>query len=107
MISKFIRVKHSALAGVLMLFVIFFAVTISADDHENARKLMESGTILPLETIIDRLQKITKGKVIEVELEHKDDRMVYEIHQVDEHGVVREFYFDAQSGHLLKEELED
>lgn len=84
-----------------------FSVTLWAGDHDNAKKLMESGDIVPLETILEQLQKKIKGRVIEVELEDKKGRLVYEIEQIDKKGIVREFVFDATDGRLLKEKIEE
>tara|TARA_R110001592_G_C13178807_1_gene750612 strand:+ start:1913 stop:2236 length:324 start_codon:yes stop_codon:yes gene_type:complete len=78
----------------------------SAGDHEKVRDLVQSGNILPLETILERLKEKSSGRVIEVELEHKQGRLIYEIEQIDEHGVVREYDFDAANGELIKEKVE-
>jgi uncharacterized membrane protein YkoI len=82
-------------------------MNIFADDHENARKLVQSGEILPLERILENLKKRTNGRVLEVEIERKAGRLIYEIEIVDEQGVVKEFVFDASNGDLLNEKVED
>ena len=78
----------------------------SAGEHDQVRDLVKSGNILPLETILERLKETSSGRIIEVELEHKNGRLIYEIEQIDEHGVVREYYFDAANGELIKEKVE-
>lgn len=91
----------------VIILTISFSVTLWAGDHDNAKKLMESGDIVPLETILEQLQKRIAGRVIEVELEDKKGRLVYEIEQIDKKGIVREFVFDATDGRLLKEKIEE
>ncbi|WP_250655890.1 PepSY domain-containing protein [Alkalimarinus coralli] len=91
----------------VIILTISFSVTLWAGDHDNARELMESGDIVPLENILEQLQKRIAGRVIEVELEQKNDRLVYEIEQIDNKGIVREFVFDATDGHLLKEKIDE
>ncbi len=78
----------------------------SAGDHEKVRDLMKSGNILPLETILEGLKETSSGRILEVELEEKKGRLIYEIEQVDEQGVVREYSFDATNGDLIKEKVE-
>lgn len=82
-------------------------MNIFADDHENARKLVQSGEILPLDRILENLKKRTNGRVLEVEIERKAGLLIYEIEIVDEQGVVKEFVFDASNGDLLNEKVED
>lgn len=76
----------------------------SDSDQDRARALKNAGDILPLETILEKARKDHPGRVIETELEHKDKRYVYEIEVVDAEGNVRELYYDAQTGELIKHE---
>jgi hypothetical protein len=107
MINKLKLIGKRTLTTALLVLTVSFSLTLLADDHENARKLVESGDIVPLETILEQLQKRGAGRVIDVELERKKGRLIYEIEQVDEQGIVREFIFDATDGRLLKEKIED
>ena len=66
------------------ILVIGFCLVLSAplsadDDHEEARRLVESGKILELEEVLKKARKIKAGKVLEVELESKRGKMIYEI----------------------------
>jgi hypothetical protein len=107
MINKLKLIGKRTLTTALLVLTVSFSLTLLAYDHENARKLVESGDIVPLETILEQLQKRGAGRVIDVELERKKGRLIYEIEQVDEQGIVREFIFDATDGRLLKEKIED
>lgn len=77
------------------------------NDHEEARRLQQAGAILPLETILQKAQAIHPGRVLEVELETRRSGHQYEIDLLDEAGRVWELKLDAQSGELIKEEMED
>lgn len=75
-------------------------------DHEKARKLVQSGVILPLERVLAGHQRVREGRILEVELEKKHGILVYEIEVMDEQGRVMEFTFDAKTGHLRQEKQE-
>lgn len=78
---------------------------LSADsDQEQARRLQQAGKILPLGKILERARTVHPGRIIEVELEQKGGRYIYEIESVDREGHVREMQFDARSGALLTSE---
>ncbi|WP_127477945.1 PepSY domain-containing protein [Sulfurivermis fontis] len=76
-------------------------------DHDRARRLRDAGDILPLETIIERVRRERPGRILELELKEKKERILYEVEMVDERGMVWELYFDARSGELLKSEQDD
>lgn len=104
-----IKIMKPALHLRWVLIVAFWLLSaaLSADDHKEARRLVESGDILPLETLLGNLPQREKVSIIEVELEHKKGRWLYEIEVVDGQGIVREYLFDASDGRLLKEKVED
>lgn len=79
---------------------------LASDDHERARKLMEQGDILPLETILQNLPP-DAGRVLEVGLEREHSQFVYEIEVLNTDGQVKEFIFNAMDGKLLGVESED
>ncbi len=68
-------------------------------DHEAARRLEASGEILPLSHFLSQLEP--DGRMLEVELERKRGRWVYEFEFLRE-GQVWEYEFDAATGDLLK-----
>ncbi len=72
-------------------------------DHDRARSLHESGVIVPLEEVVAKVQaSYPDSKVLEAKLKGKAPGLVYEIEIVDKAGVVRELYFDARNGVLLR-----
>jgi uncharacterized membrane protein YkoI len=76
-------------------------------DQNEARRLMLSGQIRPLSELMLLHPERLSGHLLDVELEEEDGRLVYEIEVLDKDGVVREFYLDASSGAVIKEEIED
>ncbi len=73
------------------------------DDHERARRLQESGVIVPLEKVVAKVRaSYPDSKVLEAELKDKEYGLIYEIEIVDKVGVVRELYFNARSGELQR-----
>lgn len=49
------------------------------DDHERARRALEAGEVLPLRTVLERVERDYPGQVIEVELERDDGMWFYEV----------------------------
>lgn len=70
-------------------------------DHDRARKALEAGEILPLRTIIDRLDRDYPGQILEVELERDDGQWIYEVKLVRDKGAVIKLKLDARDGTLL------
>ncbi len=82
---------------------------VSAEEHshDEARRLTEQGVILPLSEILSKIGEQEKSRVLELELEQKRGRYVYEIELLDKQGRVWEFKVDAQNGQILKRDRED
>lgn len=76
-------------------------------DHVTARKLRESGQILPLEQIIERARARQPGEILETELERSRGGYVYEIEILGSDGWVWELKLDARTGELIELERED
>ena len=76
-------------------------------DYDTARKLSESGDILPLETILHKLAVSHPGKVLEVELEKKHGQLIYEIELLDADGKVWKLKVDPRNGDVMKQKEDD
>ena len=70
-------------------------------DHDRARQALEAGKILPLEKVIEKVNRDNPGQVMEVELEHKNDRWVYEIKLLRPRGVLVKLLVDASNGTVI------
>ena len=93
--------------GLIGVAVMLIRPLAASEDHEQVWKLKERGEILPLEVLIERVHRDHPGHLIEAELEREGDRYVYELEFVDETGKILEFYYDAQTGELIKSERQD
>jgi uncharacterized membrane protein YkoI len=72
-------------------------------DHEQARSALVRGEVLPLKTVMERLDKERPGgQVLEVELERKLGGWVYEIKQMEAGGQLVKIKLDARTGELLE-----
>lgn len=91
---------------VILLLVAPVAVPAEKVGHDRARQLVESGEILPLESILERGRAIQPGRVLEVELERKNRLWRYELEILDAEGRVWELLLDAGSGEFLSRERE-
>ena len=96
----------TGLLGILMLGATAVPA-VADDDHVNARKLRESGEIMPLEKIIERARAEKLGEVLETELDQKNGGYIYEVELVDDAGQVWEIKLDAKTGKLIKMERDD
>lgn len=70
-------------------------------DHDRARQALEAGEVLPLRTVLERVEREYPGQVMEVELERKGERWVYEIKMLRTGGALQKLKFDARNGTLL------
>lgn len=77
------------------------------DDYIEARRLHESGEILPLESILKNIRREFPGRIIEVDLETKNTRTVYEIEILGDDGIVKEVYINAKTGKILSVKEDD
>ena len=67
--------------------------------------LRQQGVILPLEQLLQQAMARHPGsRLLEAELEKKDEQYAYEVELVTTDGVVREIKLDATSGALIKDE---
>jgi uncharacterized membrane protein YkoI len=103
MTRDFIKRGGLVLAGVFISAQLVLADT----DYDTARKLREAGDILPLETILHKLEQTHPGKVLEVELEKKHGKVMYEIELLDAKGKVWKFRVDPRSGDVVKQKEDD
>lgn len=76
-------------------------------DHDDARRAVEMRQALPLTRIMSIAQEAVPGEIIEIELDHDGDQLIYEVKILARNGRVREVEIDARSGAVLKVEDED
>lgn len=89
-------------------------------DHERARAAVESGDIVPLALILERVESLYEGSIIEVELEDEEDEglefdddampdgeifvkgFIYEIKLLTPQGNLLKLKLDARTAALIQ-----
>lgn len=71
-------------------------------DHELARQALERGQVLPLRTVLEKIEREYQGQVLKVEFEHDDGRFIYEIRLLQNDGRLAKLDVDAVDGRVLK-----
>lgn len=87
------------------LTVLLFLVSLPAlggEDHDRIRRAVLAGEILPLERILQQVDRDYPGELIEAELESQHGRPVYEIKRLTRDGRLLKLYYDAADGTRLK-----
>jgi hypothetical protein len=72
------------------------------DDHDRARAAVQSGEVLPLPTVLERLQRSHPGEVFDVELEREDGRWIYEMKLLQSGGKLIRLELDARTAEVLE-----
>lgn len=78
-------------------------------DDDLSSKVIEwvkEGKVLPLDTIMQRYESRLKGRLLDVEVEKKHDRIIYELEILRDDGIVYEIKIDAKTGEWLKEKVD-
>jgi uncharacterized membrane protein YkoI len=76
------------------------------DDSHRARDGVSSGSILPLATILRRLDSGFAGRLIDADLKRRGGRVIYELQIVTPAGRVLEVDVDAATARVVKYEVE-
>jgi uncharacterized membrane protein YkoI len=90
------------------LFVLLGQLTVlqparADDDHDRAREALRAGQVLPLNVVLERLQREHPGQVLDVELERdRAGRWIYEIKLLQTGGRRVKLDVDAATGKLLQ-----
>jgi len=89
----------------LLLLACIGLAPVQADgrkDHEVARQALMAGEILPLRQVLERIEREHRGEVLEVELEHEDNRWIYEVKMLRRDGGINKLLIDARDGQVLE-----
>lgn len=100
------RFPHVSLAALLLCGVLSvgWAPTAHAsdDDHEQAYRAVQAGEVMPLRSVLERLEREHPGQVLDVELEREDGRWIYEIKLLQPGGQRVKLKLDARSAELIQ-----
>lgn len=79
------------------------AVAGSKGDHDRALEAVRSGQVLPLQVVLERLQRELPGQVLEVELEHDHGGWIYEVKLLRDGGQLVKLKLDARTAAVLEQ----
>ncbi len=88
--------------AVVLTTVLASPLTHADSEQDRARAAVQAGKVLPLKTVLERLEREQAGQVLEVELEWDDGRWIYEIKLLQTGGRLVKLKLDASSGALLR-----
>jgi uncharacterized membrane protein YkoI len=71
-------------------------------DQDQVLDAVKRGEIKPLVDVLPVVEKAAPGRVVKVEVERRQGRIVYELKIVEPNGRVREVYIDATTLEILK-----
>jgi uncharacterized membrane protein YkoI len=93
--------KSSAVALALAALGVAPSWAGDGHDHDRARQAVEAGEVLPLKTIMERVERDYPGKVMEVELERHGERWIYEIKLLRAGGALVKVKIDGRTGDVI------
>lgn len=71
------------------------------NDSDRARDAVRSGQIMPLKTMLRKIDATRYGRIIDIRLSRSPQRDVYQLKLRDNNGAIRTLRVDARSGSLL------
>lgn len=75
--------------------------------EEEVQKEVRAGKLLSSSELLERYHSELSGKLLDIEVERKRGRILYEFEVLKDDGVVIEVKIDAKSGEWLGEEREE
>ncbi len=94
--------------NIILWLLLLTAIELNADtDHDEAYRLRENKEILALEVLLERIDLPPNSRLLEIELEHEDGRLLYEIEYVIPSGVIEELLVDPHTAEIIGRERED
>src|SRR5690606_32183717 len=103
------RLSRSLLAWALLpaLIPAIPATAVERGELDRARQALESGEIVPLPPVLERLESTFRGQVVKAELKRRSGRWIYEVKLLPSSTRLLELNIDARSGTLLDDEEYD
>jgi uncharacterized membrane protein YkoI len=94
--------QHIALTGLLVAALLSVPASASDKDHDRAREAVKAGQVIPLRTVLERLEQEHPGQVLDVELEEEHGRLVYEVKLLQSDGRLVKLELDAKTATVLR-----
>jgi uncharacterized membrane protein YkoI len=94
---------RALVAGAVALLLVCTTGAAASDqrDQERARAAVQAGEVLPLATLLERLQRTHPGQVLELELERDGGRWIYEVKLLQSGGQLLKLEVDGATGQVL------
>lgn len=74
-------------------------------DHDRAREAVAQNIAQPLATILPAIERRYQARMVDVEFESEDGRLVYEIELITPAGRIIEVVVDAATGDIVRDDL--
>ena len=94
-------VKRILIGLVSVLLWSLSAGTWADDDHYQSRRAFQAGEVMPLRTLLDKIEKDYPGQVLEVELEREQQQWYYEVKLLSDDGRLQKLIVDAKTGEVV------
>jgi uncharacterized membrane protein YkoI len=76
-------------------------------DHDRARDAVSQLGARPLATILPEIEQRYRARMVEVEFEPEDGRLLYEIELITATGRIIEVVVDASTGDIVDDDVSD
>ncbi|AVP56367.1 PepSY domain-containing protein [Pulveribacter suum] len=70
-------------------------------DHEHARRALERQEVLPLRSVLDKVEREQQGQVLKIEFGRDEGRYLYKIRLLQPDGRMAKLKVDAVDGRVL------
>lgn len=91
----------SACLGLALWGTALPAAHADRNDHELARQALQQGKVLPLRTVLDKVEQEYPGQVVELEFETEYGEFVYDIRLLQTDGTVLKIKMNAVDGKVI------
>jgi uncharacterized membrane protein YkoI len=91
----------SLLAGAFLASTLQLAPASEDETPADVKQLQQSGEIMSQEDLLKRVHSQFRGKVVDIRLERKGRRSIYDVNLIADNGIKQELQFDARTGELL------
>lgn len=91
----------SACLGLALWGTALPAAHADRNDHELARQALQQGKVLPLRTVLDKVEQEHPGQVVELEFETERGEFVYDIRLLQTDGTVLKIKMNAVDGKVI------
>jgi uncharacterized membrane protein YkoI len=88
--------------GALSFALVSMSAISDDNDSRKVRRLVQENEIVSLESLMPSIRKHGDLKLLEIELEEENDKLIYEVELLDKEGRVYEIRYDARTGHELE-----